>query len=41
LLLVEQLRTVDKGYLGDAVGHLPAHELRNLDESLRLVFGLF
>jgi mRNA-degrading endonuclease toxin of MazEF toxin-antitoxin module len=41
VLLVEQLRTVDKDYLGDAVGHLPAHEMRNLDVSIKLVLGLF
>jgi mRNA interferase MazF len=40
-LLVEQLRTVDKAHLGQALGHLPAHEMRNLDESIRLVLGLF
>jgi mRNA interferase MazF len=40
VLLVEQLRTVDTDYLGDAVGHLPAHEMRNLDESIELVLGL-
>jgi mRNA interferase MazF len=41
LLLVEQLRTVDREHLGKAVGHLPAHEMRNLDESIKLVLGLF
>ena len=40
-LLVEQLRTVDQARLSTPVGHLPAYELRDVEEALKFVFGLF
>ena len=40
-LLVEQLRTVDRDRLAKPVGHLPVHELRDVEEALKILLGLF
>ena len=40
-LLVEQLRTVDRTRLAKPVGHLPVHELEDVGEALKFMFGLF
>lgn len=40
-LLVEQLRVVDRARLATPVGHLAAHEMREVDEALKIFFGLF
>ena len=40
-LLVEQLRTVDRSRLAKPVGHLPVHELDDVEEALRILLGLF
>lgn len=39
-VLVEQTTAVSPDRLGESAGRLSAHELRNLDEALALVFGL-
>jgi mRNA interferase MazF len=39
-VLVEQLRAVDPGRLGDRVGHLAAAEQRSLDAALETILGL-
>lgn len=38
--LVEQTAAVDPTRLGESVGHLSFHELRNVEAALRLVFEL-
>jgi mRNA interferase MazF len=40
-LLVEQLRVVDRARLAKPVGHLAAHEMNDVDEALKIFFGLF
>jgi mRNA interferase MazF len=40
-LLVEQLRVVDRARLAKPVGHLSAHEMHDVDEALKIFFGLF
>jgi mRNA interferase MazF len=40
-LLVEQLRVVDRAQIGAPVGHLPAHEMADVDEALKILLGLF
>ena len=40
-VLADQVRSADAAHLGRPAGHLSAHELRNLDDALRLVLGLF
>jgi mRNA-degrading endonuclease toxin of MazEF toxin-antitoxin module len=40
-LLVEQLRTVDRDRLAKPVGHLPVHELREVEEALQILLRLF
>jgi mRNA interferase MazF len=39
-VLVEQTTAVDPGRLGDAAGHLSAHELGEVDQALQIVLGL-
>ena len=40
-LLVEQLRTVDRTRFTTPVGHLPVHELKDVEEALKILLGLF
>lgn len=40
-LLVEQIRTVDRSRLAKPVGHLPIHEIDDVEEALKLLLGLF
>jgi mRNA interferase MazF len=40
-VLLDQLKTVDRGRLGRSSGHLAAADLREVDEALSLVLGLF
>jgi mRNA interferase MazF len=40
-LLVEQLSTVDRSRLAKSIGHLPVHELEEVEEALRILLGLF
>jgi mRNA interferase MazF len=40
-LLLEQVRVVDRARLAKPVGHLSAHEMHDVDEALKIVFGLF
>lgn len=40
-VLVDQLRTVDREHVGPPAGYVAAHELRNLDDALKVVLGLF
>lgn len=39
-VMVEQLRALDVGRLGDLAGHLGAEEMRDVDEALSLVLAL-
>jgi mRNA interferase MazF len=39
-ILVEQLRAIDVGRLGESVGRLSAHEIHALDAALEDVLGL-
>ena len=39
--LVEQIKTVDAGRLGDLVGHLTPEEMEDMDYCLQLVLGLY
>jgi mRNA interferase MazF len=40
-VLLDQLNTVDRTRLGRSSGHLAAAELREIDEALTLMLGLF
>jgi mRNA interferase MazF len=40
-VLLDQLKSVDRGRLGRSSGHLAATELREVDDALRLVLALF
>jgi mRNA interferase MazF len=40
-VLLDQIKTVDRGRLGRSSGHLAAAELREVDAALSLVLGLF
>jgi mRNA interferase MazF len=40
-VLIEQLRTVDRGRLTKPVGHLRADEMDDVEEAVKIVFGLF
>jgi mRNA interferase MazF len=40
-LLLEQVRVVDRARLAKPVGHLAAHEMNDVDEALKIFFGLF
>jgi mRNA interferase MazF len=40
-LLIEQLRPVDRSLLARPVGHLPVHELDDVEEALWILLGLF
>jgi mRNA-degrading endonuclease toxin of MazEF toxin-antitoxin module len=40
-VLLDQLKSVDQARLGGSSGHLAATELREVDDALRLVLGLF
>jgi len=39
-VLIDQLTTVDRTRLGRSAGHLSAAELAEVDDALRLMFGL-
>jgi mRNA interferase MazF len=39
-VLLDQLKSVDRGRLGGSSGHLAATELRDVDDALCLVLGL-
>jgi mRNA interferase MazF len=40
-VLVDQVQSVDRSRLGRSSGHLAAADLRQVDEALKIVFGLF
>ncbi|MFI5778632.1 type II toxin-antitoxin system PemK/MazF family toxin [Nocardia sp. NPDC051570] len=39
-LLVDQVRSLDSGYVRDMVGYLPRGDMRRLEQALRLYLGL-
>jgi mRNA interferase MazF len=40
-VLLDQIKTVDRTRVGRSSGHLPASELREIEDALRLLLGLF
>lgn len=40
-VLLDQVKSVDRGRLGRSSGHLAAVDLREIDEALSLLLGLF
>jgi mRNA-degrading endonuclease toxin of MazEF toxin-antitoxin module len=39
-VLLDQMKSVDRGRLGRSSGHVAAADLSELDEALKLLFGL-
>lgn len=40
-VLLDQIKTVDRTRVGRSSGHLAASELRQVEDALRLILGLF